>query len=114
MSVLLERALMTLKAMNAQFKVILPDGQEFGELEIAQKPEKKRPSKYPRGTMQAFVRGSLMDLAVGDFVEIKCDDFQLQEIQTAACNYALLNWGKGCITTAQNPVNHTIEAMRVA
>ena len=113
MSALLERALMTLKALNAQFKVILPDGQEFGDLEIAQKTEKKRPSKYPRGTMQAFVRGSLMDMAVGDLVEIKCDNFQLAEVQTAACNYGLLNWGKGCIMTAQNQANNTIEAIRL-
>jgi hypothetical protein len=113
MSALLERALMTLKAMNAQFKVIMPDGQEFGDLEIAQKTEKRRVFKYPRGTMQNFVRGFLMDMAVGDLVEIKCDDFELAEIQTAACNYALMNWGKGSIMTAQNQANNTIEAIRL-
>jgi hypothetical protein len=46
-------------------------------------------------------------------VEIKCDNFQLAEVQTAACNYGLLNWGKGCIMTAQNQANNTIEAIRL-
>ena len=110
-SILLERALMTLAALNAQFKVILPDGQEFGELEV--RPQGRLPLKYPRGTLQAFVRAFMKDMQVGNYIEIPCNEFLPQEIQTAACNFALKEWGKGTVTTAMNRENNLIEAMRV-
>jgi hypothetical protein len=115
MNALLNRALMTLKAMNAEYKVILPDGTQFGDLEVQVKPErkKKRPCKYPRGTMQNYVREFMKDMAVGDLVEVPVGEFLITEVQTAVCNFSLFEWGKGCLTTAQNAEKNVIEAMRV-
>ena len=115
MNALLNRALMTLKAMNAEYKVILPDGTQFGDLEVQVKPEpkKKRPCKYPRGTLNNYVRDFMKDMIVGDLVEIPVGEFLITEVQTAACNYSLTEWGKGCLTTAQNADKSAIEAMRL-
>jgi hypothetical protein len=58
-----------LRAMKASFKIILPDGTEFGDLEVVVKKKSKRQPRdplVPRGAYAAVYKPILLSMQPGD------------------------------------------------
>jgi hypothetical protein len=103
-----------LEKWGAQYKIILPDGQEFGALEVAPPPKarKRVAGPYPYGTLQAYFKPMLAPLGAGDVVTIPCGEFEPDRLRSAISAWGAVHWGKGNCNTYANKETHAIEVMR--
>lgn len=109
------RAIDLIKALGCTYKVITPDGEEFGELEVAEPKTRKTraPLKYPYGAMTTHIRKFLdMDAAIGTVQEIPCGAFDAEALRATLCPILTRAWGPKTYTTAAHP--DRIELMRTA
>lgn len=95
-------------------KIILPDGTEYGSLEVVvKKPRAKRRTIDRNGfNVKDFVATNLRNLEVGDVAVIptpKC--MTIVELQSAVASFAHNSMGPGALTTHRN--GKVLEAMRV-
>lgn len=104
------KALKLLAAFNCKYKVITPEGEEFGMLEV--KPEKaKRPSRHPHGAIRDYLKELVnLDLGLGEVQEIEIAYFYPEEIRGGICSWLQDNWGKGTYTTCV--VEDRVQLMR--
>ena len=110
----ISRAIEMLTASGAQFKVISPDGTEFGELEVVQHADKKKVFKYKHGTLRDIYLPSLLCLNAGEVAQIKVpEDIGLEDVRGAACAWMSTNWGKETYTSGVDKMFHTVEVLRV-
>ena len=108
----LNKMMTLMTAMNCQFKIITPDGQEFGDLEIATTTP-GRNLKYPYGTLSGFYRPLInLDAKIGEVQIIDPGQFEAEEIRSSASSYLTKKWGKGNYTTSIT--KGMIEIMRIA
>ena len=110
----LVRAIDLIKALGCTYKVITPDGEEFGELQVAApKTGKRAPRKHPYGAVVAHVRKRLdMDSAVDVVQEVECGVLDPEVVRSSICTVLTAAWGKDTYTTATQP--GTVEVMRTA
>lgn len=115
-----EQAIKLLNSVRAEYKVILPTGEQFGGLEIKPKEEPKtngksrrRTSLLPYGTMSSYVRPYMEELQVADVATIPAGEYPLREVQHAAVSLAAQLWGKGSARTYGNHKTAQVEVLRV-
>ena len=111
----LTRAIDLIKALGCTYKVITPDGEAFGELEVVtKKPKAERaPRKDPYGAVVAYSREKLdMNAAVGVVQEVPCGAFDAESLRSSLCNVLTKAWGKDTYTTAAH--HNKVEVMRIA
>ena len=109
-TIALNRAIQLLTSLGAQFKVIMPDGGEFGALEAVQP---KKGTKYGYGVLREHVRPIMLDMKVGDVVELPIAHMDAISVQAAAGSYAADAWGPGSIMSTQRKDRAAVEVMRV-
>ena len=108
----INKAIELLKASGAKFKVISPNGTEFGELEIA--PEKKKHFKYEYGALKAVFIEYLKDLKEAEVAQIKVpDSIDVEDVRSSACAWMATNWGAGTYTTTVDRDFNVVEVLRV-
>lgn len=113
-NVTIERAITMLNAANAQFKIITQDGSEFGTLEVKEIKERKRkPNKYPYGTLKAYFIGYVDGLQPKDAIAIPFGRFEPEELRGPICAWCCTHWGKGSINTVINKELRQIEILRL-
>ena len=101
-----------LKASGAKFKIISPDGTEFGDLEVA--AEKKKHFKYEFGALRKVYVPYIEALKTGEVAQIKVPtDFELEDVRGAACAWMATNWGNGTYTTTIDRDFDIVEVLRV-
>ena len=106
------KAVELLKASGAKFKVISPNGTEFGELEVA--PEKKKHFKYEYGALKAVFIEYLKDLKEAEVAQIKVpDSIDVEDVRSSACAWMATNWGAGTYTTTVDRDFNVVEVLRV-
>ena len=111
------RLINALEGAKASYKIILPDGTEYGTLETKPvkktKPKSSRASPYPRGELKAYIEPFLADLAVGSVVAIPYDKYP-GSLLAARCYSAGFDlWGKGNVMGSRNDKTKTVEIMRL-
>lgn len=108
----LARCVKLLEGMGCQFKIITPEGEGYGTLEVA--PAKKRGAlKYKYGELAAFYRKQLnYDLPVGEVQVIECGEYDPATLRGSLCSELGKNWGKDNYTTAL--AGKTVEVLRTA
>lgn len=109
--VVLERAINMLQALKAQYKIILNDGSEFGELEVVK--SNRRPLRYPLGALRDYYSPFIKDMNVGDVVVVPIGDFDIDSIQGGICSFAGTTWGLKSVVTHRLPDENTVEVMRL-
>jgi hypothetical protein len=105
----LERALNTLNALGATYRVIIGD-ESFGTLEVVVPKERKRiPSILPLGTLANYIRPILDNAKV---VDVK--DFEIERLRSAVTAWSCKRWGNGSVMSSVNRADNVIEVLRIA
>lgn len=110
-----DRALTLLRAASAKYKIVLPDGTEYGTLEVAApKPaRKKRPTKFPFGEQRAYLARFLPGLMPGESVKVPVDKYDIESLQSGISAYGVKMWGNGNAITARDKEGQYVEVLRV-
>lgn len=109
----LQRMINFIEAVGCQYKIITPDGEEFGKLET--KPaRKRRERRHEYGELIAFYKPQVdLESAIGSVQEISVGDFQAEEIRSGVCSMLSKAWGKEAYTTSINRKTNKIEVLRI-
>ena len=106
------KAVELLKASGAKFKVISPNGDEFGELDVA--PAKKKHFKYEYGALKAVFIDALKNLKEAEVAQIKVpQEYDIEDVRGSACAWMATNWGNGAYTTTVDRDFNVVEVLRV-
>ena len=110
----LQRAVKFIEALGCEFKVITPDGQEFGLLEVKPTKDKKRaPLRYAYGEIAKFYKPQLnLQTEIGDVQEIAVGKFAAEDIRSGVRSLLTKEWGKDSYTTSIT--EHSVEVLRIA
>ena len=111
----LQRAISYITAIGCTFKIITPDGEEFGTLEVVPlKPQGARaPRKYPYGAVAKYFRPLLnLDLSLGDVCVVDCGAYSPEIVRSGVCSELSAKWGKDTYITSV--VGNTVEVLRTA
>lgn len=108
----LQRAVKFITAIGCSFKVITPDGVEFGDLEVV--AAKTRASmKFKKGVIRNHYRPQLnIHAKIGDVQVIECGEFDHETIRGGICSMLTGAWGKGTYTTSAS--ENQVHVMRTA
>jgi len=111
------RLINALEGAKANYKIILPDGTEYGTLETKPvktvKPKGSRASPYPRGELHSYVTPFLADMNVGDVMVIPYGKYPGPLLATCCYSTAFSLWGKGNCMGSRNDKTKTVEIMRL-
>lgn len=106
-----------LDGAKASYKIILPDGTEYGTLETKPvkktKPKGTRASPYPRGELAGYIQPFLAGMAAGDVVVIPYDKYPGPLLAARCHSAAFDSWGKGNVMGSRNDKTKTVEIMRL-
>ena len=109
-NVALMRAINILNATKCQFKVIAPDGSQYGDLQVVQKKKSKRRSP---GFIKHYF--NVYNMKVGEVAAFKPDGDvmpDMNELKKVLGKHIYNLFGKG--SAVFNEVDGTLEVMRVA
>ena len=95
-----------LKATNAKYIIVLPDGSviSHGELELARPKQRKkrtrRDSSVPHGTYTILLQSKGFDqMQKNDVLQVDAEAFEPEAIRGTACSRASRLWGAGSVLT---------------
>jgi len=113
-TVALNRAITLLDSVGAQYKIIAPDGGEFGEL-IAAPPRSggRAPLEHPYGDISAYYQPLVEGMEIGDVVQVPISRFSLKAIQGGVASFAGAMWGAGSVMTQQRPDEGLVDVFRI-
>lgn len=110
-------ALKRIDSLGVQYKIIAPDGKEYGTLVVAvpapEKVRKRAPSKYPFNALKNYVMPFLDPMGPGDQVFIPVGDFDLKTVQSSVSSRAHKKWGSGNYLTTRDALRNGVEILRV-
>ena len=111
------RLIKALDGADASYKIILPDGTEYGTLETkpvkVKKPKGSRASPYPRGELSGYIQPFLADLAAGGVAAIPYGKYPGTLLAARCYSFAFDSWGKGNAMGSRNDKTKTVEIMRL-
>jgi hypothetical protein len=112
----LQRMIKFISGAGCKFKIITPDGEEFGELEVKPMGSKTRgPLERPYGELINFYKPQIkLDAPVGSVQEISSGEYPPLRIQSGVCSLLHREWGKDNYTTCINNKTKSIEILRIA
>lgn len=110
-------ALKRIDSLGVQYKIIAPDGKEYGTLvAVVPTPEKVRkraPHKYAHNALRDYVLGYITSMAPGDEVFIPVGDFDVKSVQSSVSSRAGQLWGFGNYVTSRDLTRNGITLLRV-
>lgn len=110
----LQNLIVMLNKSGAQYKIILDDGTEYGELQVQVKKEmKRRPSLLPRGTLKKYYEPYISSLEVGDVAEIPVNGLDAESMRSSLSSWMHNRWGMTSASTMINKVTGNIEVLRL-
>lgn len=116
----INNAVAMLNALQAQYKIILPDGTEFGTLEVKSKSIKKNKSRIrnprvPHGTMTPLYKDKIDAAEIGDVIQIDVTNLPAgvnpKMLRSAVTAHATVKWGAGSYNSTLTNTN--IEVLRI-
>lgn len=110
----LQRAINYMTAIGCNFKVITPEGEEFGTLEVVvHKSRNRKPLRYEFGAISRWYRPQIdLDAPVGSVQTLTCGEFSPEDIRSGACSLLTKQWGKDTYITSVN--GDLIEVLRTS
>jgi hypothetical protein len=108
-----------LKAVNAKYIVVLPDGSVIsqGGLELAQPKQegkrKRRDASVPHGAYTVLLQAKGLDnMEKSDVLQVDVGAMSPESVRGVACSRAAKLWGAGSVITTVN--GSTVEILRVS
>jgi hypothetical protein len=107
-----QRALTFFDALGIKYKLITPEGEEFGVLEV--KPARaRRPLNHPYGEVRDYYRHILdLNAAIGSVQVVPIGPYESEQVRGNIGSLLSTKWGKGSYTTAVTST--AIEVLRIA
>jgi len=109
------RSIKLIQSLGCSFRIIAPDGESFGELQVVEpKPPRIRAERrYPYGSLSKQAREHLnLNADVGVVQEVPCGEFDLEMLRATACNILTKAWGTDSYVTVARGTY--FEVMRTA
>lgn len=106
----LKKAMVLLNAIGVSYAIIDANGKKYGDLEIANKSNKK----YIHGELTDHIRTNFVELKIGEVGQMPLGKFEINEIQKCLSSYVCKVYGKGTHTTCMSKDRSSIEILRVA
>lgn len=112
----LTRSIRFIEGVGCKYKIITPDGTEYGDLEVKPTRGGKRAShKHPRGEVRGFYAPQIdLSAKVGTVQIVKIGDYEAEDIRSGVCSYLSTTWGKKTYTTCHGKDGKTIEILRIS
>ncbi len=104
-----------LDVVEASYKIILPDGTEYGTLEtkpVKVKKARSKASPYPRGELKAYVEGFISSLKPGEATEVPFGSYPGTLLATSCCSTAHALWGKQNSSCKRRDDRQAVQVMR--
>lgn len=111
-SAIFKRALAALDAAGAKYKIVLPTGESFGDLEL-EKPKRGRRQIHPYGQIRDFLKPYIGELEPGGFTEVPFGPYLGHELTKRVSAYGCTKWGKGKVIVSTNKDRGVVEVLRV-
>ena len=111
----MEKLLLGLRNLGCDYVVIDKDQNKYEHGNVFRKSKgKKRPFKYPLGTVKKYYLPFIENLQPGQSAVVPIGDFQFSEIQHGLTSTASHRWGNGSYMTSRNTEAKTVEIIRIA
>lgn len=111
-SAALNKAIALLDAIKAEYKIIAPNGREYGTLKVVP-PKKRTSSGVPWGEIANYYRPLVQDLKPGDMVLVPAKNYDIESLRGSMAGWFTTNWGKGSAITSVNRNDNVVEVLRV-
>lgn len=113
-TITLHRALKLLDALGAQYKVIMPEGDGYGTLNVVTEPEKpKKGSRYGYGELRRYYKPLIEAMEPGDVTLVPVDRFDLASLAGGISSLGFELWGyDNCVVTQRRDLE-AVQVMRV-
>lgn len=99
---------------GAQYKIILDDGTEYGELQVQAKKEMKRKSSLlPRGTLTNHYTPYVSNMKVGEVTSIPFTGLDAESLRSSLSSWIFQHWGASAGTTMINKKTGHLEVLRL-
>lgn len=109
----IERAVNMLKGAGAQFKIITSDGQEYGELHVAEPVQRKRKVyTRPQGEMRDHYLPHVIGMVPGGYAEVPAGPYSLEDVRGPLTAWIHAKWGPGSAITSVNREKNVVEVIR--
>lgn len=111
-----QQAARFIESVGCTFKIITPDGQEFGTLEVTASTKRKRSSSEDKGRkhgdLRNYAKGYMnYDLPVGDVVIIPAGPYSLEDLRSTVCAELSSRWGLKSYTSSTK--SGSLEILRI-
>lgn len=110
----LNEALSVLKLVGAQYKVITPDGDEYGDLEVKALRKETTKAGLPRykfGETREFFRPHISVMKAGDAKVIDCKQYDPRVIARDISSYCCQAFGTGSVSTLTVREDNSVEIL---
>lgn len=107
----IERIVKQLENLGCQFKVITEDGDEFGALQVADKPKSTR--IFNRYVNETNYQELLKNIGVGEAVFVPAGTAPLSGVQSVCASFMVQQFGKGTYMTVQHAERNGVEVLRL-
>ena len=110
-----DRAINTLTGLKAQYKIILPDGTEYGTLQVLPEavPRKRAPSAHPSGTLTGHFLPYIKDMPPGGAAKVPFAEFKPENLRGSMAAWCNKHWGTGASITTIDRVGKFVEIVRL-
>ena len=112
------KAVQLLAALKAEYKIILPDGTEFGTLETKNKTKKKSKgerTRIPNGIIGPLYKEKVLSAKVGDVIQLSItnlpNNITPEMLRSSATAFASGVWGYKTYTSTIT--KHNVEILRI-
>lgn len=114
-SIIFQKALAVIKASGAQYRIVMPSGEQFGDLPIAApEPERKRRKlRHPYGVLKAHYLPYVKDIQPGQCIDVPCGPFLPGPLMSGISAHFCHTLGNGKVMVAGNKDKKCVEVLRV-
>ena len=110
----LKQAIDILEVLGLQFKVIRPDGFEYGKLEVKALRKETTKAGLPRykfGETRDFFRPDLITMKAGDAKVIDCKQYDARVIARDISSWGCQNIGTGSVSCLANREANNVQVL---
>lgn len=110
----LKEAIHVLNLVGARYKVITPDGTEYGDLEVKAPRKETTKGGFPRyrhGETREFFKGELSGMKAGDAKVIPCGNYDPRVISRDISSYCCQMVGRESVTVLTDRDNNLVEVL---
>jgi len=110
-----DRAINTLTGLKAKYKIILPDGTEYGDLQVLP-PAKLRTraaSLHPVGSLTKHFIPYLKDMPPGGAAKVPFAEFKPENLRGSMAAWCNKHWGTGASITTIDHTGKFVEIVRL-